>query len=134
MQSAPARILLLGTDNMDGSGTVTGTTGSGNAANPTTSKPVTIQNQGIGTFYFRGIGTTSGGTILVEEADWGPQEQPYTGTWSLVTTVAASSITGNQQFAYHPPNACYGWIRVRISSAITGGGSVYVSLQVQSAG
>ncbi len=127
MQSAPARIVLLGTDNQDGSGSVTGvTTG--------TSRPVQVQNQGIGTFYVRGIGTTSGGTILIEEADWGPQEPPYTGTWSQIASIAASSVTGNQQLATHPENSVYGWVRARISSPITGGGTVYVTLQVQSAG
>ena len=134
MQSAPARIVLLGTDNQDGTGSVTGTTGAGTAANPSTSRPVQVQNQGIGTFYFRSIGTTSGGTVLIEEADWGPQENTYSGTWSQLASIAASTFTGGAQLAYHPPNAAYGWIRVRISSTITGGGTIYVSLIAQSAG
>lgn len=118
----PIRVLSLGVENADGS--VTGvTTG--------TSQPVFMSGYGMGTIYLRSIGTTSGGTVLVEEADWGPLEAPYSGTWSQVSTTAASSFTGGAQTAIHITNTAYGWIRVRISATITGGGSIIASLRAQ---
>lgn len=109
------RVLLLGTENTDGS--VTGvTTG--------TSQPVDVSLHGVIAFAFRSIGTTSGGTVLIEEADWGPLEAPYSGTWSQVQSVAASTFTGGTEVTIHIVNSAYHYVRVRISSAITGGGSM----------
>jgi hypothetical protein len=85
------------------------------------------------TFYLTSVGTTSGGTVSLEEADWNPSGgTPYTGTWSVITTVNASTFTGGTQIAYHvaAPGA-FGFIRARISSAITGGGTVSVTLRAK---
>lgn len=115
---APSRELLLGVENSDG--TVTGvTTG--------TSVPLDRSVQGVISFYLRSIGTTSGGTILIEEADWGPGEAPYSGTWGTIQTISASAFSGGAQLPVHIVDSAYGWVRVRISSAITGGGSIIVS-------
>lgn len=92
-----------------------------------TSQPIFDQAQGIVTFWFRSIGVTSGGTILIEEADWGPNEHPYSGTWSQVQSIAASSFSGGAQLAVHISVCSYRYLRVRISSPITGGGSITVS-------
>lgn len=120
---APDRAWLLGSVTVAaGAVTVTGVTAG-------TSQPVLSAAQGIIAFYFRSVGTTSGGTLLVEEADWDEQEQVYSGTWSVMTTISASSFTGGAQLAYHPSDSAYGWVRVRISSAITGGGTVLVSVR-----
>lgn len=116
---SPSRELLLGVENADG--TVTGVTALGTHA------PLLREVQGIISFFFRSIGTTSGGTILIEEADWGPGEAPYSGTWSVVQTISASAFSGGAQLAVHITDSAYGWVRVRISSAITGGGSIIVS-------
>ncbi len=113
------RIELLGTWNADG--TVTGVTLT------QSSQPIFCDGRGYLAFYFRNVGTTSGGTILVEEADWGPYEGPYSGTWSTVYTQSASTISGES--SYRPPVGAYGYVRVRISSAITGGGTVLVSMR-----
>ncbi len=119
---AASRMVLLGTDNDDG--TVTGvTTG--------TSVPVNRAGVGILSIYLRSIGTTSGGTILIEEAEWGPNEHVYSGTWSVIATVSASAFTGTAQQAYHVTNCAYGFVRVRISSTITGGGTVYAAMRSQ---
>lgn len=116
-RSAPQRRILLGTENSDG--TVTGvTTG--------TSTWFQLDASGLLAIYFRSIGTTSGGTIVVEEADWGPLEQPYSGTWSTITSQAASGFTGGAQLGYHSQLAAFAYVRVRISSTITGGGTVTV--------
>lgn len=120
LASSPSQILLLGTDN--GDGTYTGVTASQQ------SKPVPV-NGGYDelVFTFESVGTTSGGTLIIEEAS----RPSYTGTWSQIASVAASSFTGTVQLAYHiSPNA-YANVRVRISSDITGGGKVLVWLNRQ---
>jgi hypothetical protein len=114
-QVTSTRILLLGTENADS--TVTGvTTG--------TSQPVQMADHGIVAVILRSIGTTSGGTVLIEEADWGPLEQVYSGTWSVIATITAASFTGGAQVITHITDSSYRWLRVRISSAITGGGTM----------
>jgi hypothetical protein len=117
--TAPQRKLLLGTENADG--TVTGVTGT------VTSPWVQADASGLITVYFRSVGVTSGGTVLIEEADWGPLEPPYAGTWSTVQSQAASTFTGTVQLAVHVTLSAFAYWRVRISSAITGGGAVLVS-------
>lgn len=121
-QVTSSRILLLGVENADGS--VTGTTGAGGTGNQSTSQPILREVDNIISIYLRSIGTTSGGIVLIEEADWGPLEQTYSGTWSQVQSIAASTFTGGAQLAVHITAASYGWVRVRISSAITGGGTI----------
>ena len=85
------------------------------------------------TIYLTDNGTTSGGNIIVEEADWDPgpnsQQQNYVGTWSAITTIAASTLTPSSQTAYHlPAPSCYANVRVR-SSGITGGGTISAVLR-----
>ena len=121
---AQRRVLLLGTDNSDG--TITGVTAG-------TSQPIPSEDFGICTVYLRSVGTTSGGTILIEEADYAKDKQVYSGTWSQIASISASAFTGGAQTAYHVTNAAYGALRVRISSAITGGGTVYITLRAQGA-
>lgn len=119
MQVAPARVLLLGSVS---AGVLTGvTTG--------TSQPIYIQAVDHPTIYLASQGATTGGTVLIEEADWADNEQPYTGTWSQVASTAASTFTGGAQIAIHLPIASYAYLRVRISSAITGGGTVSASFR-----
>lgn len=119
-QVTSTRLLLLGVENQDGS--VTGvTTG--------TSQPIQSFDQGLWTVYLRSIGVTSGGTVLIEEADWGPLEAPYSGTWGVISTISASTFTGGAQLPVHITDSSYGYLRVRISSAITGGGTILASLR-----
>jgi hypothetical protein len=117
-----SRVLLLGTENADS--TVTGvTTG--------TSQPIEQAGAGVLSIFLRSVGATTGGTVLIEEADWGALEQPYSGTWSVIKTILASSFTGGAQVATHVSNSAYGYVRVRISSTITGGGTIIASLRSQ---
>lgn len=122
-------------DTSQGRTLLLGTLTAGVLAGVTTgaSQPVNASQQNQLSVYFIGIGTTSGGTILFEEADWNPDlELPYTGTWSLVTTVNATSITAGAQLAYHTTApAAFGFVRVRISATITGGGSVAAVLRMR---
>lgn len=82
------------------------------------------------TVYITSTGTVSGGTLLVEEAYYNLMTQPiYSGTWSQVKSLAGGTDFGtNSQTAYHPTTAAYDHVRVRISSNITGGGTITVQL------
>ena len=92
-----------------------------------TSAPIRIQGREQLTIYFQSTGTTSGGTLLIEEAYYDGDKDPvYAGTWSQIASVAASSFTGTAQVAYHVAATRYKYVRVRISSDITGGGTVTV--------
>lgn len=77
------------------------------------------------TVWIKGTGTTSSGVVTIEEAYYDSNvDGIYTGTWSPITTVNASDVTGGAQKAVHLPVANYQWVRPRISTVIGGGGSV----------
>ncbi len=118
LASSPALFKMLGTENADSS--FSGVTAG-------TSMPIEIVSNDELVFYFESLTTTSGGTLLIEEAS----RQNYSGTWSVIATVSASSFTGGVQIAYHVSPNAFAWVRVRISSAITGGGSVLVFMKKQ---
>ena len=132
-QVTSSRVLLLGVDAglVQSVGSQAFVAASGVTAGQ--SNPIARENDGILSFYFRSFGATSGGTLLIEEADWGPSEQDFSGTWSTIATVLANSFTGGAQIAVHVADCSYGYVRVRISSPITGGGSVMVSLRSRGA-
>lgn len=70
---------------------------------------------------FTSEGTTSGGTLVIEESDL----PSYTGGWSQIgSTINASAFTGNVKQVYHIRVGAGGWCRVRIATTITGGGTV----------
>jgi hypothetical protein len=100
-------------------------------ADETTSIPVDCSAYRYNTVYLTSVGTTSGGNITIEEADYDPMTGvPYGGTWSLIgTATAASSFTGGVTIAVRLPVGAYGFVRVRISDAITGGGTVSAALR-----
>ena len=90
-----------------------------------TSKPVSAVNSARDvTVTYTGNGTTSGGTVLLEESD----QAPYTGTWSLIETVSASTVTGNAKAAHHIRIGAGLYVRARVSSDMTGGGTLTVSV------
>lgn len=71
-------------------------------------------------FSFRGAGTISGGTVLLEEA----MDPDYSGTWSVLYTLTASNLTGGATQVIHILGSVRA-VRVRVSSNITGaGGSI----------
>lgn len=119
--AAPSRIYLLGSSTQ---GAITGVTSG-------TSQPVHVRAHELLAFYLTSIGTTSGGIVILEEADWAnDSEKPYEGTWSQIASITAASFTGTATVAYHYGPNCYGCVRARISSAITGGGTITVVLRM----
>lgn len=74
--------------------------------------------------YVRGAGTITGGTIIIEEAS----DVAYAGTWSQIQSIAASGMTGGAEVAIHLSGVTLKGIRARVSSNITGGGSVSADL------
>ena len=121
--TSPARTLLLGTYTA-ATDSYTGVTATG------PSLPVKVTPQSFLTFYLTSIGTTSGGTIILEEADWNDEQgSPYSGTWSQLASVAASSFTGGAQAAFHFGPSSFGYVRARVSVAISGGGSIWIALR-----
>lgn len=76
------------------------------------------------TFTVTGNGTTSGGTVIIEESD----DPSYTGTWGLLYTQLASGVTGNQKLPIHIRVGAGLFTRPRITGAITGGGTISVSV------
>ena len=99
----------------------------------TTGTSIPVQQQGRDvTLYLGSIGTTSGGTVTIEEAGWHPDQHPYSGTWSKIADVNASTFSGTAQVAQHLSSPTpYQWLRVRVSSNITGGGTIYVWLYAE---
>lgn len=78
------------------------------------------------TVTFTSIGTTSGGTIIIEETD--ALDDGTGATWSQILSQAASGFTGTVKLCVHTRIGAGGWVRGRISSNITGGGSILVSI------
>lgn len=124
-QVTQSRILLLGTEPSSTGIPVGVTTG--------VSRPIDMSLHGIVSVYLRSIGVTSGGTILIEEADYTETTQPYSGTWSQVATISASTFSNGAQSASHITDSAYGFLRVRISADITGGGSITAVLRSRGA-
>lgn len=118
---APFRKVLLGDPTSAGGGVTSGT-----------SAPINCAGCTYLTVFYQSLGTTSGGTLILEGADYSDEplrDGPYGGTWAQIESRAASSFTGGVQLAFSVTPAAFGWIRVRISSAITGGGSVIVTMR-----
>jgi len=93
----------------------------------TTSEPVLCLGYKEIAIYVTGAGTTSSGVITIETADYNPTRaaaELYAGTWSAVTTVNASDVSGGAQKHVPLTDSAYMWIRTRISTAIGGGGTI----------
>lgn len=117
MAVSQTRTVLLGVELADG--TITGVTAT------QASQPINRAGFGILTFCFESVGTTSGGTLFIEEASVNPKTGFYSGTWSKIgPTITASDFTGGAQQLVHITNCAYGSVRARVATTITGGGSV----------
>lgn len=123
--TSPQDVMLLGTANADGSFT-------GVTTDELCSQWIPPGSHIASAIAVIGNGTTSSGVITYEEAYWNAQTQmPYSGTPSAITTVNASDVTGGAQKIIHvAPNALFAQ-RVRITTAIGGGGGISVALRYQ---
>ncbi len=75
--------------------------------------------------YVLGLGTTSGGVITIEEACWDPLTQvDRATTWVAVGTMNASDSSAGVMKVTHLTVGAYSHMRVRISTAISGGGTI----------
>lgn len=77
-------------------------------------------------------GTISAGTLTIEEADYDPNTTSgYGGAWSSIATIDLTTLSGAiGQAAYHSATAAFGWVRVRLSTGVSGaGGGVIVSFR-----
>lgn len=82
------------------------------------------QSQEI-TIVLQSTGTTSGGSVQIEEAYFPDDANPYAGTWSpLGAAINASTFTGGAQQVVHIVGYSCWAVRVRIATTITGGGSI----------
>lgn len=86
-----------------------------------TSQWVPVQGVNDLTFVVSGAGTTSGGTIVLEEAD-------TPGPASTLYTVNASDVTAGGKKLVHVEIGAGQYVVARIGSNITGGGTVSVSV------
>lgn len=72
------------------------------------------------TFFVMTNGSPGAGVVTIEEADWGPTDLPYSGTWSPITTFTVTASPGNSAtVGYHNPGASYAYVRARISTTVT---------------
>lgn len=95
-----------------------GTTGTGSAI-------ATHESRQVG-WAIVGVGTVTGGVAKVEAA----LTQDFSGTWFELDSIdfSVSALT-NAVYMGNYPNPIGGFVRIRISSAITGGGSIAGSVQ-----
>src|SRR6185437_6137509 len=74
-----------------------------------------------------GTGTISGGTLVLEEAP----TPNYAGTWSALSpsagAIAVSAVSGGAVQAFHFLGV-FGAVRGRVSSNVTGGGTITVAV------
>jgi hypothetical protein len=126
-QVSSSRALILGTETPNQLTPVAGvTTGQSSA--------ILRDQDGVLSFYVRGIGTITGGTLIIEEADWNQFiDVDYTGTWSQIQSVTLSTLSGGAQLSIHITDSSYGFVRARISSTVTGGGSITVAVRSRGA-
>lgn len=103
------------------------------SADETLGTPIYMSGRSSVSFTLQSNGTTSGGNITIEQASYADPINIYTGTWSTITTIAASSFTGGMQRTVNITGLAGTWVRVRISDAITGGGTVRCFAEAQDA-
>lgn len=117
INASPQDTLLLGVANADG--TFTGVTAT------QSSKPLAAVAHDLLAIAIIGNGVIAAGTVLIEEAFYLDPQLPYSGTWSLLATINAATLTGGAQTIQHFASGNgWGYIRVRITVAITGGGGI----------
>lgn len=96
-------------------------------ADETTSAWVNVRGRTAPKFYLTGLGTTSGGVITLEET-MPRADGSWPATPVAITTVNATDISADVQKIYQATAGPYAYVRARVSTAISGGGSVTVGV------
>lgn len=110
------------------SGPISGPTELLSAVTTGTSTPIRAAGAGNKlTVVIQGNGVITGGVIAIEESY--SAGAPYANTWSnIISLTGAADFSTDTQTIYHSPSPAAFWdVRVRIVSAITGGGTVTVT-------
>lgn len=92
------------------------TTGTGAAIDCSDSQIITL--------FITGAGTITGGTLVIEESD----KSTFSGTWSTVQTFSLTVLSGGAVLAFHQQGA-FGYLRGRLTSNVTGGGTITVTVR-----
>jgi len=93
-----------------------------NAVTTGTSAAVAVRGQGREvSCYIYGSGTIAGGAVQFEEA----HDEAYTGTWAAIGT--PQTVVDATVKVVHS-TGCVGAVRARVSTNITGGGTVSVDI------
>lgn len=89
-----------------------------------TGTPIAMQDCRQISWTVKGAGTVSGGTLKIECAD----TQDYSGTWQELDSLDLSSpVLSDSLYQSTYPGSVGGFFRGRVSSDVTGGGTVTVS-------
>jgi len=95
-----------------------------NAVTTGTGTPIAMQDCRQVTWTVKGVGTVSGGTVKIESVD----TQDYSGTWNELDSIDLSSpVLTDSEYQGTYPGGVGGFFRGRVSSNVTGGGTVTVS-------
>ena len=95
-----------------------------NAATTGTGTAIPFNDSRQVNWLVEGAGTIGGGTVVIESA----HAHAYAGTWNELDSVDASTLTGGALYGNTFPHVPGGFVRARISSNITGGGTITVRL------
>lgn len=91
------------------------------SATTTTSTPIATHDARQIAWVIEGAGTVTGGVAKVEAA----RTADYSGTWFELDTIDfSSSALTNAAYLGNYPNPIGGFVRIRISSTVTGGGTI----------
>ena len=96
----------------------------GTITDETPSIPLNVQGYRDIAVYLKGTGTINAGVVVVEEADYNPKTEPIPSAWATLYSFDADDTTGGATVSTHLPTAAYSFIRLRVTTAIGGGGSV----------
>ncbi len=94
---------------------------SAQSAVDTVSAPINCLGYKEIAIYAKGTGTITGGEVTVETAWFNPSTaEDYAGTWSALTVITASDVSGTKQKHFPITDSAYMWVRTRINDALTG--------------
>lgn len=121
MNVAPRRVILLGTENADG--TVSGTSG-----NPNIGPWVDCTGFGKLAIFTNVVGHSTAGVLAIEEADWGAVTNPYSNTVFLSTSVDLTTLTS--AITVNRLTGSFSYVRANLTTTPSSNGKVFVSMKM----